>query len=169
MAKKPDKKVKKQEILDEHLLYSHIHFNGITYRTKNKKPLPRPSELTNTPKEGPNRSCDWEKLSTPGETLKRVGKQYKHGKQGVFKNADEFFVFSWVTGFIRSLIPSQKVEHDPIFNNPEKEGYPNNPAHSIIIGDKSEEELRLKLSDEAKWEISPPSTKAKMKEWRKQL
>jgi hypothetical protein len=57
-------------------------------------------------------------------------------------------------GILRSDDFKQKIEHDPIFNDPEIVGTPNNQAHAIIIGEK-DEEVRLKMQGISSWVIEP--------------
>jgi hypothetical protein len=106
------------------------------------------------PKTGDNLSSDWSKYSTPIETKERVGKQFKFNSQN-FKNPDDFGVLQFNTGILRGDSFRQKIDNDPIFNDLEIVGNPNNQAHSIIIGEK-DEEIRLKMLDIYSWVILPP-------------
>ncbi len=84
-----------------------------------------------------------------------MAKQKKFGKEE-FKNPADFFIYKFNVSNLRLIeTPKQFVEHDPVFNEPEIVGTPNNRSHSIIIGDKSDPELRIKLADMGEWEISP--------------
>ena len=114
---------------------------------------PRAAAFHNTPKQGNNLSCDWEKYSTPEETRSRIGKQFKTGSTE-FKNPLLFAVVVFHVQVLRTDEFAQNVEHDPIYHNPEILGIPNNRAHSIIIGEK-DEETRLKMVDMAQWVIHP--------------
>ncbi|MCF6404912.1 hypothetical protein L3C95_18575 [Chitinophaga filiformis] len=50
----------------------------------------------------------------------------------------------------------QQIAHDPIYCDPEMAGAPNNIAHSIMIGDKgNDEEFRIKLVEAGSWAIGP--------------
>jgi hypothetical protein len=141
--------VKQEEIPNEDSLYCYIHQANIHPKTGN----PRAAAFQNTPKEGDNLSSDWSKYTTPEETKARVGKQYKFGSKE-FKNPNLFGVVSFQVGTLRSHDFSQEVRHDPILNDPEIEGQPNNRAHAIIIGEK-DEEIRLKMVAECDWLILP--------------
>ncbi len=69
-------------------------------------------------------STDWSKYSSPEETLLRV----------THRPPEEFAVVSLPVGEVRIL--GQLVEHDP---------YPDNRAHTNVIGEK-DPEIRIKLS-----------------------
>jgi hypothetical protein len=58
-------------------------------------------------------------------------------------------------GILRSEGYRQEIKHDPIFNDPEILGVPNNKAHSIIIGEK-DEQLRFDMVKISSWVIEPP-------------
>ena len=133
-------------------VYCFIHSIANVNPTTGK---PRAAAFHNTPKQGDNLSCDWEKYSTPHETKTRIGQQFKNGTTE-FKNSNLFGVVEFVTGILKTEEYNQQIQHDPIFNNPEIVGTPNNRAHSIIIGEK-DEEIRLKMVEIAHWVI-PPST-----------
>jgi hypothetical protein len=141
----------KEMILDEAILYCFVHKANIDYKKGN---IPRSAAFQNTPKEGDNLSSDWSKYSTPTETKERIGKQLKHNS-GNFKNVNDYGVLQLNVGILRSEDYKQKIEHDPIFNDPEILGVPNNQAHSIVIGEK-DEEVRLKMQGISSWVISPP-------------
>jgi hypothetical protein len=51
--------------------------------------------------------------------------------------------------------PQQEVLHIPIQHIPEIIGTPNNRAHASIIGDKTDEEIRIKLASASLWAIEP--------------
>lgn len=139
-----------ESIPDTDKVYCFIHSLS---NVNSKTGKPRAAAFHNTPKQGDNLSCDWEKYSTPHETRLRIGKQFKTGTTE-FKNPELFGVIEFKTGVLRMEDYRQKVEHNPIFNHPEIIGTPNNRAHSIIIGEK-DEEIRLKMVEIAQWVISP--------------
>lgn len=141
--------IKREEIPNEDNLYCYVHKANIHPKTGQ----PRAAAFQNTPKEGDNLSCDWSKYSTPEETKSRVGKQYKFSSKE-FKNPNLFGVIGFKVEILRSEDFSQEVKHDPIFNDPEIDGQPNNTAHAIIIGEK-DEEVRLKMVDVCEWIILP--------------
>jgi hypothetical protein len=141
----------KETIPNEATLYCFVHKANVDYKKGN---VPRAAAFQNTPKEGDNLSSDWAKYSTPIETKERVGKQLKHNSEN-FKNANDYGVLQLNVGVLRSEDYKQKIEHDPIFNDPDVLGVPNNQAHSIIIGEK-DEEVRLKMQGISSWIIEPP-------------
>lgn len=140
----------KEIINDESQVYSRVHKDFIS----NKDNLPKSTAFSNTPKDGDNLSCDWNKHTTAEASRLLIGKQIK--KDGTFKDPNLFSIWEMNVGKLRfEVIPNQNVEHDPIYNNPEKLGLPNNRAHSIIIGEKpiNNAEFRvglLKIGDWAK-------------------
>lgn len=131
-------------------LYVRVHKNNINPKTTE----PRPAAFKNTPEKGPDLSSDWEKYSTPETSRELVSKQFKFGTNA-FKNPNDFFIVSFTGDKLSSIKPNQNVKHSPQYNNPEVIGEPNNQAHSSIIGDKSDEEIRLKFVDIYNWEIKP--------------
>jgi hypothetical protein len=141
----------KETIPDDATLYCFVHKANVDYKRGN---VPRAAAFQNTPKEGDNLSSDWSKYSSAEETRARVGKQFKFNSE-IFKNPDDFCVLQMNVGILRSEDYKQKIEHDPIFNDPEIVGTPNNQAHSIIIGEK-DEEVRLKMQSICSWVIEPP-------------
>jgi hypothetical protein len=136
----------KEMIPDEAILYCFVHKANIDYKRGN---VPRSAAFQNTPKEGDNLSSDWSKYSTPIETRERIGQQLKHNSEN-FKNANDYGVLQLDVGILRSEDYKQKIVHDPIFNDPEILGTPNNQAHAIIIGEK-DEEVRLKMQGISSW------------------
>lgn len=96
-------------------------------------------------------SCDWDKYATPEKTRALLAHQPKHS--GAFKNSDDYFIVQLLVQDILGNIPTQSVEHDPVQNH---EILPDNRAHALIIGDKSDVEIRLKLLDTCSWAIAPP-------------
>jgi hypothetical protein len=137
----------KKDIPNEEDVYCYIH------RDNTKAGKPRAAAFQNTPRDGDNLSCDWSQFTTAEETKARIGKQFRT-KTTEFKNPDLFGIAKFKVADLRFNV-MQKVEHDPIFSDPEILGQPNNYAHSIIIGEK-DEETRLKMADElSEWVILP--------------
>ncbi|MEM5563890.1 hypothetical protein WNY78_02180 [Psychroserpens sp. AS72] len=142
-----------EEIEDESNLFVRVHKNFV--RSKDNKPSA--SAFTNTPKSGNNLSSDWNKHSTPESSRDLIGKQ-KKPKDGTYKDPSVFFIWAFNSGKLRNeAIPKQKLEHDPVYNQPEDDFIPNNRAHSIIIGDKPENnaEFRVSLLKIGDWAIAP--------------
>jgi hypothetical protein len=143
------KQLEKRLIPDEDAVFCYIHKANVNAKTGK----PRSSAFQNTPREGDNLSCDWQQLTTAEATKARIGKQFRMGTTE-FKNPDLFGVTQLMVKDLRFSL-AQKVEHDPIFAEPEILGQPNNYAHSIIIGEK-DEETRLKMADVfSEWVIMP--------------
>jgi hypothetical protein len=120
---------------------------------------PRASAFTNTPKSGDNLSSDWDKYCTAESSRESIGKQKKF-KDGTYKDPSLFFIWSFNSGELRNeAVPNQEIEHDPVYNNPQDEYVPNNRAHSIIIGEKPENnaEFRVSLLKIGHWAIAPNS------------
>lgn len=127
-----------------------------------KDKRPKATAFTNTPKDGNNLSCDWNKYCTPETSRALIGKQINQ-RTKEYKDPSKFFIYQFNVGDVRTIrIPdrNQEIEHDPLVNDPELEGTPNNIAHSIMIGNKGDDddpELRLKLVEIGKWAIGPDS------------
>lgn len=138
-----------KEIIDnESFVFSRVHKDFIS----SKDNLPKSSAFSNTPRDGDNLSCDWDKYCTSESSRALISKQIK--KDGSFKNPDLFSIWEMKVGRVRNEIsPKQIVEHDPIYNNPEEIGLPNNQAHSIIIGEKptNNAEFRVGLLKIGSW------------------
>lgn len=152
MAKKSKKidistKIWEQEdIPDEALLFCYIFKKNINSKTG----CPLERAFRNTPfKTGKDLSSDWNKYSTPKETLQRLSVQPK--RNGGFKNPGDYYVVQLSVRKIRTEIPSQIIDHDPIRNDPV---LPDNRAHTKIIGEK-DPEVRLKFVDIYEWAIPP--------------
>lgn len=138
---------KKEDIPDKSLLYCYVHKKG-EVNPKTGHLLER--AFRNTPYDtGTDKSSDWNKYSTPEETRQRLAQQPK--QSGGFKKPDDYCVLQLSVRIIRTEIPSQTIEHDPIQND---QVLPDNRAHTKIIGDK-DPEVRLKFVDIYEWVIPP--------------
>lgn len=145
----------KEDIPDDNHLFCRIHFSKINSKIENKPP--KPNAFFNTPQSGDNLSSDWDAYITADESRDLIAKQYRFNTTE-FKNKMHFFIYQLNVGEIRLIDPKQIVDHDPIENYPEKLGLPNNRAHSIIIGNKGDNnntEIRLKFATSGFWAISP--------------
>ena len=92
-------------------------------------------------------SVDWDKYSTPEESLVRTGLTFRFQSEE-FKDPARFLVFELHVGEVRKIESIVAVNHTPVFyENLPPVGRPNNRSHSSIIG--SDEEVRLKLRDMA--------------------
>ncbi|WP_140508912.1 hypothetical protein [Flavobacterium pectinovorum] len=119
-----------------------------------KDDLPRAAAFLNTPKEGTNLSCDWCKYATV-EISKNIISKQKKGN-GDFKNPDIFRFWNMNVGRIRNEItPNQKVLHEPLYSSPEPDGAPNNRSHSIIEGEKFDNnaEFRVLILQIGEWAV----------------
>jgi len=132
-------------------LYRRVHFQ--MYNSKNPDIVP-PSAFKNSPENDKNLSTDWSKYTTPKGVHDLIAKQYKANKVE-FKNPNDFFILTINVQKIIDLNIEQTVEHTPIQNIPEQCGNPNNRAHASIIGEKTTEEIRLKLSYISSWILKP--------------
>ena len=139
-----------EEIPINNKLYVRVHKNNINPKTKEA----RPGAFKNTPESGPDLSSDWEGHATPTSSRELIGKQFKFGTT-TFKNPNDFFIVSLTGEKISSIKPKQSSQHSPKYEDPERLGDPNNRAHTSIIGDKTDEEIRLKFVDIYNWEIKP--------------
>jgi len=121
---------------------------------------PRASAFRNTPVTGNNLSCDWDRYCTAESSRALIGRQFNI-KTGKPKDPAKFHIYKFNVGAIRNISlrgREQEIEHDPICNDPEIEGMPNNIAHSIMIGNKGDdEEFRIKLVEVGRWAIGPAS------------
>ncbi len=139
-------------IPSESNLFRKFHKNGLG--KKYNLPHPPPAVFKNTPEEDPNLSVDWDKYSTPSSILELISKQYKTGTT-TFKDKSQFFIIKINVGDVLNTNTNQKVNHNPKQFIPEELGNPNNRAHTLIIGDKTDEEIRLKLACLSNWAIGP--------------
>jgi hypothetical protein len=137
-----------EKISDYHCVYIRV------FRSLIDEGLPSKSAFSNTPKDGDNLSSDWCKYCSPQTSRELIGLQ--KDKQGNNKNFEDFYIWQFSVIALRELDIPQQVEHEPFYNNPEKDGEPNNRAHSIIIGNKlNKAEFKVKMQRAGKWAISP--------------
>jgi hypothetical protein len=138
-----------EPISNYHCVYIRVHKEYI------KNGMPSKSAFTNTPKEGDNLSSDWCKYCSPATSRDLISKQ-KNSK-GEFKNPALFYIWKFEVIVLRQMDIPQRVEHNPLFNEPEIDGRPNNRAHAIIIGNKpiNEAEFRTKMLRAGRWAIDP--------------
>jgi hypothetical protein len=103
-------------------------------------------------------STDWSRYATPEETRRR-GRRHPPSANGVV---------SLRVGSVRA-IPLQRVEHTPIFRDPEDPDHPNNRSHCDVLGPKSKDEtgdrilsteIRNRFQSLAIWEIAPDASGA---------
>lgn len=122
--------------LDTCLLYRKVHENCFN-RVSPRKPT---ANMFNPEDDGV--SVDWNKYSTPEESLIRTGLTYKPNTTN-FKDHTKFHVVQLKVGDIRTIEEIAGIAHTPILNDPEPVGSPNNMSHSSVF--YSDVEIRLKL------------------------
>lgn len=126
----------------------------ISRRDKANKAIPSIKVFSFSQYDDGKLSVDWNKLTTPEQTIARVGMSYKKDTT-IFKEYNTREIYALNVSFLNDLGDYIKeVTHDPVFNNPEIIGTPNNPAHSLIccnnISDFDMPEFLTKLRDHAK-------------------
>lgn len=139
-----------EPIPNEDNLYFRIHKSFI----KNNREYPSESAFTNTPKDGDNISTDWSKYANPEQCRDLVSKIYNN--EGIPKDPRNYSIYSFGVGAVRNIKSiTPEVIHEPIFNNPEIPGKPNNRAHSIIKTSKTgnDTRFRMELVELGNWEI----------------
>jgi len=100
-------------------------------------------------------SVDWEKQTTPEESIARTGASYKLDME-IYKTYENRELFALNISFLNSLPEVEKVVYDPICYTITFEGRVNNPAHSLVVFDTKfandraqEPETLLKIRDHA--------------------
>lgn len=143
-----DMSFKMDKIPDSDNTYRLVHIN---YIRGNKALI---HAFSHHPGDNYKLSVDWDRLTTPEESLARFGATY-NTKQ-VFKDFRSYRIFILNTGYVKVIPGIVDVYYDPIENTPVPIGKPNNPAHSLIDCDLSnpenEPELYQKLADHASLE-----------------
>ncbi len=145
-----------EKIPDEDILFTRINQSQISKQDKK----PRAEAFLNTPYgvQSKNLSSDWNKYcQTPEECRKSIA--FQLNSKGIPKDPNSFYIWQMNVGRIRNEIqPIQEVKHNPIFNH---EKLPNNRAHSLIIGRKTNDlevnnaEFRSLLIKVGEWAIAP--------------
>lgn len=117
-----------ESIPQDHLLFMRVHRNNVAGGELMPVAL-----RDHAPPEGgrPALSTDWSKYSTPEQTLARA------------KHPEANGVVRMVVGMVRA-IPGLVVEHAPL---------PDNRAHTDVIGDKKDPEIRILLTRACEWVI----------------
>lgn len=101
------------------------------------KVLPIPGALKNTPPEGDNISCDWDKFCTAKESLDGIESQGKDPKS--------FFMYSFKVTSLNGMDSIHKIEYHPIPRT--------NLAHSQIYKDSEDVVVREKMAAIAELEL----------------
>lgn len=123
---------------DDCLLYRNSHIQFV-----NDDATAKSSAFS--PKAG--MSTDWDKLTTPENSLIRVGLSRRHNSTQ-YKDANMFKLFSLKIEDIKLIEGVSSVDFTPIYNFPEILGSPNNPSHTDVWF--TDVELRVKFADIAK-------------------
>lgn len=129
-------------------------------RDKENKFIPSQScfSLTQKDKEdGYGLSTDWNRKTTPEESVARFGAMHKHTRDGSiqFKPYRNREIYAFEISFLETLLEINEVVYNPISNDPPISGSPNNPSHSLIMYkiedfEKNEPILIVKLRNHAK-------------------
>lgn len=129
-------------IPDKDNVYRQVHKN---FMKKNSN-LPSAKEFRKKADEE-GISVNWDKYVSPQEVLQIIGKTYKKGSED-FKDPGNYHLFQLNVGEVRAIESVKDVLHDPIWNDPELVGNPNNFAHSLIIlEEENDTEFRLKIAE----------------------
>jgi len=105
------------------------------------------SAFHNTPEDGPDLSCDWDRFVTPTESWENISNNIR--RNGTSSDPNKFIIVSFNVGDLLE-IPVENVIYDPMnFGGSELI----NHAHSAIIKDWDDEDIKDKMSGLAKVEI----------------
>lgn len=142
----------KEVISDYHCVYVRVFHKNL--KDDNS---PTTNAFSNTPKEGDNLSSDWCKYCSPNSSRALIAKQ-KSQTTGQYKNPYDFYIWKFNVLALHLLDVTQRVEHQPTYNEPEIDGEPNNRVHSIIIGAKpvNKAEFKRQVKRAGEWAIAPP-------------
>lgn len=90
-----------EEIPNEDEVYIRVALSFIS-----KDNMPRASAFSNTPKNGTNLSCDWNKYSSPQASRELVGKQKK--ANGEYKDPSQFYFWGLNVGRLQNPV---QIDH----------------------------------------------------------
>ena len=96
-------------------------------------------------------SVDWNKMTSPEESLARFGASFKFGTEE-YKPYENRETHALDVSFLNSLSKVEKVVYDPLFFDTTLKGRINNPAHSLIVFEQeydNDPEILLKMRDHA--------------------
>lgn len=127
-----------------------------TVRDRKNKSIPAPRCFDLSEQDKNKLSVEWEIMTTPEETIARVGASYKYDKKE-YKSYQNRELYAMELAFLNNLQDMDKTIYDPlIYPHPQK-GRPNNPAHSLLVfhmdflNDKARRpETIVKIRDHAK-------------------
>lgn len=100
-------------------------------RDRRNRQIPALGCFSLSPADEGKLSVDWEKMTTPEETIARVGASYKLAKEE-YKPYENREVYALAVSFLRSLTDVDEVVYDPVHYSTPIKGRVNNPAHSFI-------------------------------------
>lgn len=127
-----------------------------TDRDRKNKMIPAVRCFSLSPQDDNKLSVDWDKKTSPEESIARVGASYKFNKQE-YKPFDNREIYAMNVGFLTTLNDVSSIVYDPISLATPMTGAVNNPAHSLIIfteifasSHAREPEALLKIRNHAK-------------------
>lgn len=91
-------------------------------------------------KSGYNLSVDWDQKTNPEEIIIRIGCTFHPKKNGQFKNYGNRVIYALEVNFLNNIEKVLNVIYDPISNIVEERGKPNNPSHTLVSFDFTDEE-----------------------------
>jgi hypothetical protein len=149
-----------EDIPDEDALYARVLATQVAILDGTALPESVVFRNHGGPDERRGMSTDWSRYATPQETRGRSRRN----------PPSAYGVIALPVGSVRA-IPLQRVEHAPIFHDPEDPEQPNNRAHADVVGPKSKDEtgdrllsteIRNRFQELAVWVIPPddPATEA---------
>jgi hypothetical protein len=129
-------------------VYRMVH---VTMRDRQNKSIPAIRCFSPSLVDNYKLSVDHAENTSPEISLSRVGATLK--KDGTYKNIRDFEIYSLNVRETMSIPGILDIFSDPINNNPEIPGTPNNPSHSLIhisnTMEEDEPEIYAKLRDNA--------------------
>ncbi len=140
--------VEPQTIPSDTVLYRHIHLKMVS----NKKHVPSPTCFANKPQHTDDGlSVDWAQITAPELSLAILGRTYRKDTQEL-KNPAEYGLYRIEGSYLSQLEIANRTRHDPVFHgDPPRQGWPNNPAHAVVIyAEEDELQMRVKLQNHAK-------------------
>ena len=123
-------------LLEDNNVYRLAH---VTMRDRQNKSIPAIRCFTPSPLDQYKLSVDHAEKTSPENSLSRVGATLK--QNGTYKNIKEFEIYNLNVAAIKDIPGIIDVFADPINNNPEIIGKPNNLSHALIhISETAEED-----------------------------
>jgi hypothetical protein len=148
----------------------------ITQRDRRNKNIPAVRCFSLSPLDNNQLSVDWDYMTTPEESIARLGATYRKGKEE-YKHYENWEIYALDIAFLNSLSDIEKVVYDPIVYATPQKGKTDNPAHSLVVflegfsnQKMKEPETILKIRDHAvgkKEEIDWPKVEELVSFYRK--